>query len=201
MTYTVKEIFKTIQGEGAWLGTPAIFIRFAGCNLWSGREEDRKSAVCQFCDTDFVGGAKFATAAELVDVVAEIRGQVDWVVLTGGEPGLQVDEALLAELHDRDFLIATETNGTVGLPRGIDWICVSPKTRDIKQTSGNQLKLVFPQDAVKPEDFIGMGFMRFTLSPKDDANLKQNTAAAIAYCMENPAWSLTIQAHKVWGIR
>lgn len=201
MTYTVREIFRTIQGEGARLGTPAVFVRFSGCNLWSGREQDRATAACMFCDTDFIGGEKFGTAKQLVDRVEALGGGISWVVLTGGEPGLQVDEQLISTLTDRRYNIAIETNGTVALPDGLDWICVSPKTASLAQDHGDELKLVFPQLGLDPSLFANLGFRRLTLSPMDGPRLAENTAAAIEYCLEHPQWGVTIQAHKVWGIR
>ena len=210
MTYSVKEIFYTLQGEGLRAGRPAVFCRFAGCNLWTGREQDRPQAVCQFCDTDFVGtygtlGGKFASAQALTDLIAAQwpAGQAHrYVVLTGGEPLLQVDVALVKALHAADFEIAVETNGSVKAPAGIDWICVSPKAgADWVQRSGNELKLVYPQPALMPEAVEAAGFDYFLLQPMDGPFQRQNTRAAIAHCQANPQWRLSIQTHKVLDIR
>ena len=207
MAYSVKEIFYTLQGEGRNAGRAAVFCRFAGCNLWSGREQDRAGAVCTFCDTDFVGAdaGKFATAEELAGAI-----QREWaggdsgrmVVLTGGEPLLQVDAELTAALHARGFEIAVETNGTVTAPIGIDWLCVSPKgTARLVIDRGDELKLVYPQAEALPERFERLAFDHFLLQPMDGPELAANTAAAIAYCMANPKWRLSVQAHKIVGIR
>lgn len=211
MTYAVKEIFYTLQGEGAQSGRAAVFCRFAGCNLWNGREEDRATAVCKFCDTDFVGtdgtgGGKFASADELADVIAETWGapgvQNRYVVLTGGEPLLQVDEALTSALHARGFTVAVETNGTVAPPPGLDWICVSPKAdAEVIITKGNELKLVYPQAGVDPARFEGLVFDHFFLQPMDGPQRDDNTARAIAYCQQHPQWRLGVQSHKMIGIR
>jgi 7-carboxy-7-deazaguanine synthase (Cx14CxxC type) len=210
MTYAVKEIFYTLQGEGAQSGRAAVFCRFAGCNLWSGREEDRTSAVCNFCDTEFVGtdgtgGGKFATADALADAVEQAWGAGEaqrYVVLTGGEPLLQVDEVLTKALHARGFTIAVETNGTVAAPPGLDWICVSPKAdAKVVLTSGNELKLVFPQPGVEPARFERMAFEHFFLQPMDGPARVDNTARAIDYCQQHPQWRLGIQSHKMIGIR
>ena len=213
MTYSVKEIFYTLQGEGLQIGKPAVFCRFSGCNLWTGRESDRNTAVCRFCDTDFVGtdgtlGGKFSRADELADVIEAQWPKGDWdnrlVVLTGGEPLLQVDSPLIAALHERKFKIAVETNGTIAAPAKIDWICVSPKANaPLKQVSGNELKLVFPQEDLLPGDLAlhTLRFDHFLLQPMDGPALKQNTLAAIAYCQANPAWRLSVQSHKIIGIR
>src|SRR3954447_20971750 len=209
MSYAVKEIFLTLQGEGGQAGRPAVFCRFAGCNLWSGREEDRADAVCTFCDTDFVGmdgegGGRFADAEALADAVqAGWRGGPDnrLTVLTGGEPLLQVDDALVAALHARGFSIALETNGTLPAPAGIDWVCVSPKAdAPVVQTTGQELKLVFPQAGVDPARFEGLDFERFLLQPMDGPEREANTAAAIAYCLAHPRWRLSVQTHKYIGI-
>lgn len=209
MTYTVKEIFYTLQGEGVRAGTPAVFCRFAGCNLWSGREEDRASAICTFCDTDFVGtngtyGGKYAVDT-LAWQIASLwpAGQPNrFVVCTGGEPLLQLDTPLIEALHIAGFDIAIETNGTVEAPQGIDWICVSPKADAIlKQTRGDELKLVYPQDGVDPARFETLDFKNFLLSPKDDFQRTANTQAAIDYCLCNPRWRLSLQTHKMTGIR
>ena len=208
--YHVKEIFYTLQGEGANTGTPAVFCRFAGCNLWSGREEDRASAVCQFCDTQFVGtdgtgGGKFETAADLARAVkAACTAKVGpgLVVLTGGEPMLQVDQALIDALHEEGFAIAIETNGTLPVPGDIDWICVSPKAgADLKQTRGDELKLVYPQAALLPDAVRTLDFEHYFLQPMDGPAQAANTQAAIAYCMAHPPWRLSVQTHKVVGIR
>ncbi|MAK80720.1 7-carboxy-7-deazaguanine synthase [Phenylobacterium sp.] len=209
MTYSVKEIFLTLQGEGGQAGRPAVFCRFAGCNLWSGREIDRAKAVCTFCDTDFVGmdgpgGGRFADAAALADAVsAAWTGGPDnrLVVCTGGEPLLQLDAPLIAALHDRGFTIAVETNGTLAAPAGVDWICVSPKAQaTLAQTSGQELKLVFPQAGVDPQTFASLDFERFYLQPMDGPNRLANTEASIAYCLAHPQWRLSVQTHKYLGI-
>jgi 7-carboxy-7-deazaguanine synthase (Cx14CxxC type) len=209
MSYSVKEIFLTLQGEGGQAGAPAVFCRFAGCNLWSGREQDRASAVCTFCDTDFVGmdgegGGRFRDAEALARAVEGAwRGGAGHrlVVLTGGEPLLQVDEALIAALHARGFAIALETNGTLAAPDGIDWICVSPKAEaPLAQTRGQELKLVFPQPGVDPARFEGLAFERFLLQPMDGPQRLANTEAAIAYCLAHPRWRLSVQTHKYLGI-
>lgn len=207
--YTVKEIFYTLQGEGANAGRPAVFCRFSGCNLWTGREADRSSAICQFCDTDFVGvgpdGGKFATGELLADAVASRwptgRGQ-PLVVCTGGEPLLQLDAEAVAAFHARGFEIAVETNGTQTPPDGIDWICVSPKAgANWTLKSGNELKLVFPQAALDPAALEGLDFEQFFLQPMDGPKAAENTRAAVAYCLEHPRWRLSIQTHKLLGIR
>ncbi|MCG8547410.1 MAG: 7-carboxy-7-deazaguanine synthase [Alphaproteobacteria bacterium] len=209
--YSVKEIFYTLQGEGARTGRAAVFCRFAGCNLWSGREEDRATAVCRFCDTDFVGtdglgGGRFETADALADDIAghwpaHAPGR-PYVVCTGGEPLLQLDEALVEALHARGFEIAIETNGTLPPPDGIDWICVSPKAgADFVLRAGNELKLVYPQDDIDPAALEGLDFEHFFLQPMDDAEADANTRAACAYCLDHPAWRLSLQTHKYLGIR
>jgi len=209
MSYAVKEIFLTLQGEGGQAGRPAVFCRFAGCNLWSGREADRAGAVCNFCDTDFVGmdgpaGGRFATADDLAAAVeAAWEGGPDnrLVVLTGGEPLLQLDAALIAALHGRGFSLALETNGTIAAPSGVDWICVSPKAdAPLAQTAGQELKLVYPQPGVDPARFEALAFERFLLQPMDGPALAQNTQAAIAYCLAHPRWRLSVQTHKYLGI-
>jgi len=209
MSYAVKEIFLTLQGEGGQAGRAAVFCRFAGCNLWSGREEDRASAVCTFCDTDFVGmdgdgGGRFATAEELAGAVeAAWRGGEDnrLVVCTGGEPLLQLDLAVISALHARGFEIALETNGTLPVPEGVDWICVSPKAQaPVVQQTGQELKLVFPQKDVDPARFETWDFARFLLQPMDGPDRIANTEAAIAYCLEHPRWRLSMQTHKYLGI-
>ncbi len=201
MPYTVREIFHTLQGEGVQAGRPAVFLRFAGCNLWSGREADRATAACRFCDTDFVGGDRFAEAEVLADAVLAAGGDTRYVVVTGGEPGLQLDTALIRALHARGFQIAIETNGTVDLPAGIDWVCVSPKagTR-LKVTGGDELKLVFPQAGAAPEDFEHLDFAHFLLQPMDGPDREANTRAAIARCLTRPRWRLSLQTHKLLGI-
>lgn len=211
MTYSVKEIFYTLQGEGANAGRAAVFCRFAGCNLWSGREEDRATAVCKFCDTDFVGteggeGGKFKTTDELADRIEaswQAPGKCQrFVVLTGGEPLLQVDDALVAALHQRRFEIAVETNGTVPAPEGLDWICVSPKADSpIVVRRGTELKLVFPQPGHDPEQFRQLNFDHFLLQPMDGPDRASNTRAAIEYCMRHPGWRLSVQTHKMIGVR
>lgn len=208
--YAVKEIFYTLQGEGANAGTPAVFCRFAGCNLWNGREQDRAKATCQFCDTDFVGtdgvgGGRFETAEALAracrDAAASSTGAPRMVVLTGGEPMLQVDQDLVDALHAEGFRIAIETNGTLPVLDSIDWICVSPKAgADLKQRHGHELKLVFPQTAMDPSAFADLAFDQRFLQPMDGPEQPANTQAAIAYCKANPAWRLSIQTHKLLGI-
>lgn len=211
MTYTVKEIFYTLQGEGAHTGRPAVFCRFAGCNLWTGREQDRATAICDFCDTDFVGvgpdGGKFATPQELADAVAAVwpadrDGGQPFVVCTGGEPLLQLDEPAIQALHDRGFQVAVESNGTRPAPRTLDWICISPKAGALLvQTSGDELKLVFPQATAPPERFASLDFTHFFLQPMDGPELGANTRAAVAYCLAHPRWRLSMQTHKLLGLR
>ncbi|QIL03096.1 7-carboxy-7-deazaguanine synthase [Sphingomonas sinipercae] len=209
MAYSVKEIFKTLQGEGRHAGRPAVFCRFSGCNLWSGREQDRASAACTFCDTDFVGtdgdnGGKFADAAALADAVARIWGEARdrrFVVLTGGEPLLQVNPALIDALHVRGFEIAMESNGTLGALPGIDWLCISPKAgAPLMQRSGDELKLVYPQPALPPESVADLPFREYWLQPMDGPDRAANTAAAVDYCLANPQWRLSLQTHKLIGI-
>jgi 7-carboxy-7-deazaguanine synthase (Cx14CxxC type) len=209
VTYSVKEIFLTLQGEGGQAGKAAVFCRFAGCNLWSGREQDRATAVCTFCDTDFVGvdgvgGGKFTTPVALAAAVdaAWTGPQSDkLVVCTGGEPLLQLDAPLIDALHARGFMIAVETNGTLPAPEGIDWICVSPKAQStIVQTRGQELKLVYPQLGVDPARFEGLDFERFFLQPMDSADQQANTQAAVAYCLSHPRWRLSVQTHKYLGL-
>ena len=210
--YTVKEIFYTLQGEGRQAGRAAVFCRFSGCNLWSGREEDRSKAICQFCDTDFVGtgpdGGKFATAAELAARIAATwpagaTGGQPYVVFTGGEPLLQLDEPLIDALHALGFEVAVETNGSLPAPRGIDWICVSPKAgADWVQRSGHELKLVYPQPTLLPGALpADLQFDHLYLQPMDSPLQRQNTQEAIAWCMAHPAWRLSVQTHKVVNIR
>ena len=209
MTYLVKEVFPTLQGEGFQAGSPAVFCRFAGCNLWTGREQHRASAICQFCDTDFVGtdgpgGGKFATADDLADhLEATWPGGPDHrlVVCTGGEPLLQLDDELVHALHARGFRVAIETNGTLLPPDGIDWICMSPKAgADLVLTEGHELKLVYPQDGLRPEDVEHLAFGHFFLQPMDGPDRAANTEAAVAYCLAHPYWRLSVQTHKYLGI-
>jgi 7-carboxy-7-deazaguanine synthase len=210
MTYSVKEIFYTLQGEGRQAGRAAVFCRFAGCNLWSGLERDRARAVCDFCDTDFVGtdgpcGGKFKTAEQLASAIGEQwpsdQPGTPYVVCTGGEPLLQVDVALIDALHEQGFEVAVETNGTIKAPDGIDWICVSPKAdAKIEQTSGDELKLVFPQRKIKPEDVDGLAFDNFFLQPMDGEQAAANTQATLEYCLTHPRWRLSLQMHKQLGI-
>ena len=207
MTYSVKEMFLTVQGEGGQAGRPAVFLRFAGCNLWSGLERDRASAVCTFCDTDFVGtdgvnGGKFATAEALAETVASLwpGGGTPYVVCTGGEPLLQLDQPLIDALHAAGFEIAVETNGTIEAPEGIDWICVSPKsTAPLKQTHGHELKLVYPQADAMPEQFEHLQFKEFRLQPMDGPHQAVNAQAAYEYCLKHPQWRLSLQTHKWIG--
>ncbi len=211
MTYTVKEIYYTIQGEGAQTGRAAVFCRFAGCNLWSGRESDRATAICRFCDTDFVGtdgpgGGKFSAANELADAVAAKWPRSEnntrpFVVCTGGEPLLQLDGALVQAFHERDIEIAIETNGTLLPPKGIDWICVSPKAgAELKLIFGDELKLVYPQQAATPDMFENLNFKHFSLQPMDGPDIQQNTQLAIEYCLKHPRWRLSLQTHKILEI-
>lgn len=210
MTYSVKEIFYTLQGEGSYAGRPAVFLRFAGCNLWSGREEDRATAICTFCDTDFVGtdgvgGGKFAAANDLAQAVAALwpdmaKGQ-PYVVCTGGEPLLQLDSPLIDALHAHGFEIGVETNGTIAAPQGLDWICVSPKAgAALVLTKGDEIKLVYPQKAAPPEIFEKLDFTAFYLQPMDGPDQALNTQATIAYCLKNPHWRLSLQTHKILGL-
>ena len=209
MAYSVKEIYYTLQGEGAQAGRAAVFLRFAGCNLWSGREEDRSAAVCQFCDTNFLGtdgpgGGRFASAAELAHAVLQ-----QWpdgvghrlVVCTGGEPLLQLDSPLIEALHQAGFEVAVETNGTLPAPDGLDWVCVSPKAAaGLILTRGNELKLVYPQDGLGPDSLEGLAFDHFFLQPMDGPQRRQNTLLAARYCLANPRWRLSVQVHKVVGL-
>ncbi|MET3724023.1 7-carboxy-7-deazaguanine synthase [Sphingomonas trueperi] len=210
MSYAVKEMFLTLQGEGVNAGARAVFVRFAGCNLWSGREEDRATAVCRFCDTDFVGidgvgGGRFADAATLVDAVEGHWGPGQdkrFVVLTGGEPMLQIDDALVEALHARGFRIAIESNGTLPVHPGIDWVCISPKAGSaVVQRRGDELKLVWPQAGTDIEAIEGWDFAHFLIQPMDSAEAEANTRAAIAVAMERPRWRLTLQTHKLLGLR
>lgn len=206
-TYKVKEVFYTLQGEGHHSGRAAVFCRFAGCNLWSGLEKDRASAICKFCDTDFWGidgieGGKY-TANELADRIDELflGSSLKYVVCTGGEPALQLDEALINALHDRGFEIAIETNGTISLAEGIDWICVSPKAdTEIIVNTGHELKLVYPQKENLPSQFENLNFEYFYLQPLDDTNKKSNIDACVSYCKQSPKWKLSMQMHKEAGI-
>lgn len=213
MTYAVKEIYYTLQGEGAHTGRAAVFCRFAGCNLWSGHEQDRNSAICSFCDTDFVGtdgpgGGRFPTAIDLARTIAKTwrgsskKGEVKpLVVCTGGEPLLQMDETLVSAFHDEGFELAIETNGTRLPPSGVDWICVSPKAgSELVLLSGNELKLVFPQEGADPKQFESLSFEHFFLQPMDGPKRDLNTSLAIQYCLKNPKWRLSLQTHKLIGI-
>jgi 7-carboxy-7-deazaguanine synthase len=207
--FVVKEIFKTLQGEGAQAGRAAVFCRFAGCNLWSGREEDRSTAVCRFCDTDFVGsdgpgGGRFPTAVSLADAIARVWGEDcggRFVVFTGGEPLLQLDSELIDAVRSRGFFTAIETNGTLEAPAVLDWICVSPKAgTNIRQTAGQELKLVFPQAGLSPEQFERLDFQNFFLQPMDGPEVARNTKLAIQYCLTHPKWRISLQTHKLMGI-
>ena len=210
MSYAVKEVFYTLQGEGAQTGRAAVFCRFAGCNLWTGREQDRAGAVCTFCDTEFVGtdgpgGGRFATADALADAVLGTwpagAGGAPYVVCTGGEPLLQVDEPLVEALHARGFAVAVETNGTQRPPEGLDWICVSPKAAaPLVLTSGNELKLVYPQPLAMPDRFEELAFDHFYLQPMDGPDREANTEAALRYCLTHPRWKMSLQTHKLLGI-
>ncbi len=210
MTYSIKEIFYTLQGEGLNAGQPAVFCRFAGCNLWSGREQHRPQALCSFCDTDFVGvngvgGGKFRQAESVVEAVVQCwpTGSTGkkWVVCTGGEPLLQLDAALIQAFHQQDFTIAVETNGTQLAPPGIDWLCVSPKAgAPLLQTRGDELKLIYPQPGLMPESLLSLHFQHFLLQPLDNAEQAKNTQAAIDYCLAHPDWRLSVQIHKTLGI-
>ena len=210
MTYAVKEIFYTLQGEGANTGRPAVFCRFAGCNLWTGRETDRADATCRFCDTDFVGtdgpgGGRFGSAEALAAAI-DAEWPTDsrhlrFVVCTGGEPLLQLDSPLLAALHRREFQVAVETNGTIDPPEGIDWLCVSPKAgAGLAVLAGDELKLVFPQSGTSPADYEGLQFRHYLLQPMDGPDREVHTAAALRYCLEHPRWRLSLQTHKLLGI-
>ena len=210
MSYAVKEMFLTLQGEGVQAGRRAVFVRFAGCNLWSGREQDRATAVCRFCDTDFVGvdglgGGKFADAAALAEAAAAHWGEGTadrFVVLTGGEPMLQIDDALVDALHARDFRIAIESNGTLPVHPGIDWVCISPKAgSETVQRSGDELKLVWPQPGSDPDAMERWNFANLLVQPLDDANAAANREAAVAFVMARPRWRLSVQTHKLLGLR
>jgi 7-carboxy-7-deazaguanine synthase (Cx14CxxC type) len=211
MTYAVKEIFYTLQGEGANTGRPAVFCRFAGCNLWTGREEDRHRATCRFCDTDFVGldgpgGGRFDSSEELAGAVAatwpDDNGSTRFVVCTGGEPLLQLDAPLVQALHRREFEVAVETNGTQAPPPGIDWLCVSPKAgAELVARAGSELKLVYPQPGAAPADFENLAFEHFFLQPMDGPDREDNTRAALQYCLAHPRWRLSLQTHKLLGLK
>ena len=212
MSYTVKEIYYTLQGEGANTGRPAVFLRFAGCNLWSGREADRATAICDFCDTDFVGtdgpgGGKFGDPTALAQAVARTwphstaSSLSPLVVCTGGEPLLQLDAPLIAALHAEGFAVAIETNGTMVPPPGVDWVCVSPKARAaLELRCGNELKLVFPQEGLDPESFVALDFQHFFLQPMDGPYRAEYTERAMRYCLDHPQWRLSLQTHKLLGI-
>ncbi len=209
MKYKIKEIFYTLQGEGAMAGRPAVFCRFSGCNLWSGREEDRSKAVCQFCDTDFWGmdgtlGGSY-TSSELAAIVnSQWPGEVGrkYVVCTGGEPLLQLNDELIAALQAYGFEVAVETNGTIPLPELLDWVCMSPKANtDIVVKRGNEIKIVYPQRGIDPVDFEGYDFNHFLIQPMDNEQQSDNIQAALAYCLKNPKWRLSLQTHKITGIR
>lgn len=212
MPYAVKEIFYTLQGEGAQTGRPAVFCRFAGCNLWNGQEADRSKAVCSFCDTDFLGtdgpgGGVFQSAEELAESVAccwsahsHDAGQ-PFAVCTGGEPLLQLDAPLIAALQERGVFVAVETNGTLPIPAGVDWVCVSPKAgAPLVVTAGDELKLVYPQEGADPEQFLSLDFRHFFLQPMDGPQRRQNTQQAVRYCLSHPRWRLSLQTHKLLGI-
>jgi 7-carboxy-7-deazaguanine synthase len=209
VAYSIKEVLKTLQGEGAQAGRVAVFCRFVGCNLWSGRNEDRHRAACRFCDTDFVGtdgfnGGRYADPVHLADVIESTWNGAShrrFVVFTGGEPLLQLDHDLIDAVRRRGFTTAVETNGTVALPSGIDWVCVSPKARaPLHVRNGSELKFVFPQAGIDPEDLAGLCFEHFWLQPMDGAEREANTAAAINYCLAHPQWRLSLQTHKLIGI-
>lgn len=208
--YTIKETYYTLQGEGAHTGRAAVFLRFSGCNLWTGREEDRRKAICQFCDTDFLdtngpGGGRFKSPQHLAEHVASIwpdqSHSSKFVVCTGGEPLLQLDPPLITALKKQGFEIAIETNGTIKVPLGIDWICVSPKAgAQWIQKQGDELKLIFPQEGITPQDCVDLPFKHFYLQPMDGPHLKENTQKAIQYCLQNPKWKLSVQTHKLLGL-
>lgn len=208
MAYAVHSLFYTLQGEGARSGRPAVFLRFAGCNLWSGREADRASAICRFCDTAFVGtggpgGGRFAAAESLAEAVSAYwpGGGARYAVCTGGEPLLQLDEALIAALHARGFEVAVETNGTLPLPHGIDWVCVSPKAgTELAVTGGDELKLIYPQPGAEPARYAALAFRYFYLQPLDDPEREAHTQATVDYCLAHPQWWLSLQSHKDLGL-
>ncbi|MEN6421681.1 MAG: 7-carboxy-7-deazaguanine synthase [Smithella sp.] len=211
MSYFIKEIFYSLQGEGFYAGRPAVFCRFAGCNLWSGKEVDRKSAVCKFCDTDFVGcdgpeGGQFQTAIELAEKIKKLwpgeKSSRPFVVCTGGEPLLQLDAGLLSALHDKGFEVAVETNGTILPPEGIDWVCVSPKAgAQLLLRSGQELKLIFPQKGAEPEKYAMLNFQHFFLQPMDSPDLEMNTRRTLEYVLSHPQWRLSLQLHKILGMK
>ena len=206
MSYIVKEIFKTLQGEGHYTGRTAVFCRFAGCNLWSGRKQDRSTAICKFCDTDFVGGEKYGTATDLADAVLATWGgnrPNRFVVFTGGEPLLQLDDALITAVHAHGFAVAVETNGTLPILDRIQWLCVSPKAgADLVVHEADELKIVFPQEGLDPEEMrVRLPANRYSIQPMDGPNREQNTAAAIAYVLDHPWWRLSTQTHKFIGVR
>ncbi|MBF0326170.1 MAG: 7-carboxy-7-deazaguanine synthase [Alphaproteobacteria bacterium] len=201
MAYTVKELFYTLQGEGGQAGRAAVFIRLAGCNLWSGREDDRAGAACRFCDTDFVGGERYADAPALALAAAELwpGGGFPLAVVTGGEPGLQLDDALVCALHDHGFEVAVETNGTIALPAGLDWVCVSPKAgTELKVAAGEEVKLVWPQDGIDPDALLRLPFRHFFLQPRD--GVAGSVQECVSYCLTHPGWRLSLQTHKLLGI-
>ena len=209
MSYAVKELFKTLQGEGAMAGRAAVFCRFSGCNLWSGLERDRSTAICKFCDTEFVGmdghgGGRFPTARALASAIEAAWGHQRkhrYVVFTGGEPLLQLDASLIETMHRLDFKVAIETNGTIAALPGVDWICVSPKAgAPLHQRSGNELKLVYPQASIAPEDYELLDFQHFFVQPMDGPQRQRNTELAVAFCLEHPRWRISLQTHKLMGI-
>ncbi len=210
MSYAVKELFHTLQGEGSQTGRPAVFCRFSGCNLWTGREVDREKAICRFCDTDFIGtdgegGGRFADAAALAKAIAETWALPEhdqrFVVFTGGEPLLQLDKALIDAVHQEGFMIAVESNGTIAAPEGIDWLCISPKAgSEWVQKSGHELKLVYPQPELDPADMTALDFRQFWLQPMDGPDRVANTDAVVRYCLAHPRWRLSLQTHKLIGI-
>ena len=209
MSYAVKELFKTLQGEGAMAGRAAVFCRFSGCNLWSGLERDRSTAICKFCDTEFVGmdghgGGRFPTARARASAIEAAWGHQRkhrYVVFTGGEPLLQLDASLIEAMHRLDFKVAIETNGTIAALPGVDWICVSPKARaPLHQRSGNELKLVYPQASIVPEDYELLNFQHFFVQPMDGPQRQRNTELAVAFCLEHPRWRISLQTHKLMGI-
>jgi 7-carboxy-7-deazaguanine synthase len=208
--YTVKEIFYSLQGEGARAGRPAVFLRFSGCNLWNGREEDRHQAICKFCDTDFVGttgtfGGKYQNANELASQVSSLwpkQEGIPYVVCTGGEPMLQLDVALIKAFHSQGFEVAIETNGTIELCEGIDWVCMSPKaSTQIVVTKGNEIKVIYPQYGIDPKHFEDLDFKHFYIQPMDNEQQISNIRLAAEYCLQNPQWKLSLQMHKILGLR
>jgi len=210
MGFSVKEVYKTIQGEGRHSGRAAVLCRFTGCNLWSGFEKDRNKSICTFCDTDFVGrdgenGGLYQDDAKLADIISNVWGASKikrYVVLTGGEPMLQVKKSLISELHKRNFEVAIETNGTYRVPDEVDWVCVSPKANtDIVQIKGSELKLVFPQSGLRPSHFEKLDFTHFYIQPMDGPDLKRNIHLAVEFCDKNPLWRLSLQTHKIIGVR